>query len=318
MLLISLFVSIAGYLEAQISVISSDGYTVHIEISPQSIVAPGSCPSGYNYNVYIGYSITFTGSNIPASLYSLNGHLFCTSQDNYFDLPNSGGVGYTTSTSNQFVGTSDCTTSTPSSLGCNSGIIYIEGPGITGQDVAFSSNLVPIELTSFTSQKTKEGVLLKWETASEINNHYFTIEKSLDGFNYREIGNIEGNGTTNKTFEYQYLDSEITGDAYYRLKQTDFDGTFNYKGWLYQEYIDQQGNDITFFPNPNHSNTIQWTGEVQGNHVFEIYTQTGKLIYSANLFQKKELNLFLDPGLYFLHIVDDKNQIRTITKYIQF
>ena len=79
---------------------------------------------------------------------------------------------------------------------------------------------------------------------------YFTIEKSHDGLNYDEIGNIEGNGTTNNTFNYSFIDRETSVGAYYRLKQTDFEGVFKYEGFLFQDYLDQQENEITFYPNP--------------------------------------------------------------------
>jgi hypothetical protein len=111
-------------------------------------------------------------------------------------------------------------------------------------------------------------VLLEWETASEINNDYFTIEKSHDGLNYDEIGNIEGNGTTNNTFNYSFIDRETSVGAYYRLKQTDFEGVFKYEGFLFQDYLDQQENEITFYPNPNNSTNIKWTGGSKQNGFF--------------------------------------------------
>lgn len=303
--------------KAQVSVTSTNGYTVHIDISPQSIVAPSSCPFGYNYNVNLNYTVTFSGTNVPASLYTLQGSLTCSSQGNFFNLPNSGGSGSVTSGSNPYLGTSDCATATPSSLGCNSGQIQIEGPGIPNQFVSFSASTLPIELTYFTSEKTSNGVLLEWETASEVNNHFFTIEKSNDGANYEAIGNIEGNGTTNKTSKYQYLDREVVGNAYYRLKQTDFDGVFKYEGLLFEEYLEQQNNGITFYPNPNNTNSIRWTGGSEHIGFLEIYSQEGKLISSTFLNRMEELYMVLSPGLYFLHFTESKSGNRTISKYIQ-
>ncbi len=306
-----------GKANAQVAVTSTDGYTVHIDISPQSIVAPVSCPYGYNYNVNLNYTVSFTGTGIPASLYTLQGSLSCSGQGNFFNLPNSGGAGSVTSVSNPYLGTSDCATATPSSLGCTSGQIQIEGPGIPNQFVSFSASTLPIELTYFSSKKTTNGVLLEWETASEINNDYFTIEKSHDGLNYEEIGNIEGNGITNNTFNYSFIDRETSIGAYYRLKQTEFDGVFKYEGFLFQDYLDQQENEITFYPNPNNSTNIKWTGGSVQNGFLEIYSQEGKLIFSTFLDGMEELNMLLSPGIYFLHFTKSKSGSRTISKYIQ-
>lgn len=312
-----LFLSTLEKANAQVSVTSSDGYTVYVEISPQSIIAPSSCPYGYNYNVNLNYTVTFSGTNIPASLYTLQGSLTCSSQGNFFNLPNSGGTGSVTTGSNPYLGTSDCATATPSSLGCTSGQIQIEGPGIPNQFVSFSASTLPIELTYFTSEKTDNGVLLEWETASEINNHYFSVEKSHDGSNYEVIANLEGNGTTNKTFKYQYLDKEVYGDAYYRLMQTDYDGEFKYEGILFQEYLDQQKSEITFYPNPNNTNTLKWSGDTEQNGLIEIYTQSGKLLYSVFNNGLKEINIALEPGLYFLHFTHEYSGLTTVTKYLQ-
>ena len=303
--------------KAQVSVTSTDGYTVHIDISPQSIVAPGSCPFGYNYNVNLNYTVTFSGTGIPASLYTLQGSLSCSGQGNFFNLPNSGGTGSVTSVSNPYLGTSDCATATPSSLGCTSGQIQIEGPGIPNQFVSFSASTLPIELTYFTSEKTSDGVLLQWETASEINNHFFTVEKSHDGSNYEVIANLDGNGTTNKIFKYQYLDREVVGNAYYRLKQTDFDGIFKYEGLLFEEYLEKEAEIITFYPNPNHTNTIKWTGNSEQNGLIEIYTQSGKLLHSQLNNGLTEINIALEPGLYFLHFTNKSSGLNTVTKYLQ-
>src|SRR6185369_13902085 len=69
-------------------------------------------------------------------------------------------------------------------------------------------------------------VRLDWTTASEINNSYFTIERSLDGIAYEEIGRVEGAGNSTYDISYNYTDQSPSAHAtiYYRLKQTDFDG----------------------------------------------------------------------------------------------
>lgn len=88
---------------------------------------------------------------------------------------------------------------------------------------------VPVELISFTADKLKNGVRLNWSTATETNNSGFTIEKSRDSENFESLQFIPGKGTTTEVSNYSYLDETVeTGVYYYRLKQTDFDGTYIY------------------------------------------------------------------------------------------
>ncbi len=89
----------------------------------------------------------------------------------------------------------------------------------------------PVELSSFTGQVENSCVYLFWTTASEINNLGFAIERAIQIGQWQEIGFVEGNGTTNEPQTYEYKDSLINVFAeklYYRLKQIDFDGTFQY------------------------------------------------------------------------------------------
>lgn len=90
-----------------------------------------------------------------------------------------------------------------------------------------SDTPLPIELISFEAILGKEEqVHLKWETASETNNDYFTITRSADGQSFESIGQVKGQGDSNQRTEYQFTDgTPLVGKSYYLLKQTDFDGT---------------------------------------------------------------------------------------------
>ena len=90
---------------------------------------------------------------------------------------------------------------------------------------------LPIELLSFNAyfDPIQKSVLLNWETASELNNDYFTIERSEDGFVWNELKKIQGAGTSSEAITYSTIDHQpFFGISYYRLKQTDFDGKFEY------------------------------------------------------------------------------------------
>ncbi|MGB0931512.1 MAG: SdrD B-like domain-containing protein, partial [Chitinophagales bacterium] len=85
---------------------------------------------------------------------------------------------------------------------------------------------VPIELLTFNGEVQKDGNALQWITASETNNDYFTLLRSEDGINFESIAKVDGNGTSSETHVYDFLDRNApNGKSYYRLNQTDFDGT---------------------------------------------------------------------------------------------
>ena len=84
---------------------------------------------------------------------------------------------------------------------------------------------MPIQLLSFNAVKNNQQVDCKWSTAIEVNNDYFTIERSLDAMNFSPIGEIDGAGNSNLVLNYLFTDyNPHSGINYYRLRQTDFDG----------------------------------------------------------------------------------------------
>ncbi|MFZ4798515.1 MAG: hypothetical protein ACOYMA_13545 [Bacteroidia bacterium] len=88
---------------------------------------------------------------------------------------------------------------------------------------------LPVKLISFNVTLANEKVNCSWETASETNNDYFTIERSKDGNGFESLGNVKGQGNSNINTRYSYTDNNpFGGISYYRLKQTDFDGKYTY------------------------------------------------------------------------------------------
>jgi len=94
---------------------------------------------------------------------------------------------------------------------------------------AYNYLVIPVELTSFTSTVTGNNVLLSWSTATEVNNSGFQVErKTVDG-NYTSIGFVQGKGTTTEIQDYIFSDNNVVVGKYsYRLKQIDFNGTYQY------------------------------------------------------------------------------------------
>ncbi|MFP4288832.1 MAG: hypothetical protein ACLFQS_06215 [Bacteroidales bacterium] len=95
--------------------------------------------------------------------------------------------------------------------------------------IDFSNSPLPIELLYFKAKAVSGQVYLEWGTATEINNDYFTIERSMDGINWEVITFETGAGNSNHTRHYSFTDQfPVDGISYYRLKQTDYDGKFEY------------------------------------------------------------------------------------------
>jgi hypothetical protein len=85
----------------------------------------------------------------------------------------------------------------------------------------------PLELIAFNVTRFGNSNMLNWATDYELNSSYFSVERSYDGYNYDNISYVEGNGTVSSISNYEYLDFE-TKSVYYRLKQVDYDGNYEY------------------------------------------------------------------------------------------
>lgn len=123
--------------------------------------------------------------------------------------------------------------------------------------------IVPVELISFTAESSTNGITLKWETATEINNMGFEVERSTNNIDFVKTGFIKGNGTSTEKKSYSYNDP-ITenGKYYFRLRQVDYDGKSQYSNII---EIDHQATPESFvlsqnYPNPfNPVTTIRFS-----------------------------------------------------------
>lgn len=119
------------------------------------------------------------------------------------------------------------------------------------------ANPLPVELTWFKASITKSGTgLLEWRTESELNNDRFEIERSENGINFTSLGSVDGSGTTNKAHDYQFEDTRpVLSLVYYRLKQVDFDGAFEYSDIVALDFTDAEVNSGRLLVAPNPANT---------------------------------------------------------------
>lgn len=115
---------------------------------------------------------------------------------------------------------------------------------------------LPVQLISFKAIPENNIVRLNWITASELNNDFFTIQKSRDGELFDEVTRVTGKGTTNAQSNYVSYDEEPwVGKSYYRLKQTDYDGRYSYSNLVLVELEEAAG--LRVFPNPTIDKTFR-------------------------------------------------------------
>jgi len=107
---------------------------------------------------------------------------------------------------------------------------------------------LPVELTAFSGKVTKAGNALNWSTASELNNSYFEVQRSKAGKTWQAIGKVQGAGTTLEAQTYAFVDDNpLPGANYYRLKQVDVDGAFDYSDVI---QLVAKTTSVQIFPNP--------------------------------------------------------------------
>ena len=150
----------------------------------------------------------------------------------------------------------------------------------------------------------KNTTLLKWSTATETNNDYFTIERSVDALNFEIIGNKDGAGNSQQILHYTFIDENLKeGTYYYRLKQTDFNGTFKYSKLIVVGCKSSFSQDILIYPNPSLEDI---TIELPGNNSsakFEIISSQGQLIYAGIINTKILLSTEkYAPGVYLVKV----------------
>ena len=148
---------------------------------------------------------------------------------------------------------------------------------------------LPVELLSFNGELKHRKIKLTWETASELNNDYFSLERSADSKVFEEIARIKGQGTTDEANTYEYYDHEpFAGEVFYRLKQIDFDGQFTYFDIIRvanSEKLEEEA-EISIYPIPNTGRQMSvrvdnFTGS--GKSTIHVYNTQGMVVYSQEI-----------------------------------
>jgi len=145
------------------------------------------------------------------------------------------------------------------------------------------SQILPVELISFTARVSGSDVNLSWTTATEVNNSGFEVERLIDTDEFITIGFIQGYGTTTEQKNYSFIDDNLSeGNYTYRLKQIDFDGTFSYSDEVNIEVIAPMKFSLSQnYPNPfNPSTNIVFSLAVDSKISLRIFNVIGEEIES--------------------------------------
>ena len=167
---------------------------------------------------------------------------------------------------------------------------------------------MPIELLNFNAVPTNfNTVTLDWQTASEINNDFFTIERSKNGMDWEEISAIDGAGNSSILLSYSAIDTDpYFGISYYRLKQTDFEGQFEYSNVRSVKIKKSPSSSVVIYPNPT-SNKLTIIGDYSELKQMKIFNNLGQDITNfIAIIASNEQGLIviditkLNTGMYYI------------------
>jgi hypothetical protein len=152
------------------------------------------------------------------------------------------------------------------------------------------NNPLPIELLSFTAEPNGSVVDLDWETASETNNDFFTIERADNAINFEAIANTSGAGNSSIALSYSMVDfNPLMGVSYYRLKQTDYDGKYEYSDVVAVTFTGDEKGEPSIMLSPNPTNGDKGINVLLSNYptnatvTISLHDNLGKIIYTNTI-----------------------------------
>ena len=256
---------------------------------------------------FSGLTGTTTAAHIHSAPAGSNGGVV-------FGLTFSSGV-----TSGTFSGSGTLTAAQEATLLADGFYVNIHTSAFGGGEIRgqlLIKNPLPVELTNFNLVEiSNKTIAVKWETLSETNSDYFLVERSIgeDDNYFESIGQMMAAGNSSDLNRYTFIDDNVISGKtnYYRLKQVDRDGQFDYSPIQAISIIALQNTDVRIFPsivNENQPITLELVTESSLNTTFNIINTNGQLVYSANLDIEEGLNKLevllptLESGTYFLRI----------------
>jgi len=200
---------------------------------------------------------------------------------------------------------------------CGTVVWKAEDGTVSGYQYLAPTSVMPIELKAFYALPQSNKIMIHWESASETNNKEYTIDRSSDGIVFETASVIPSkadHGNSLVALTYEYSDEKpLSGTSFYRLKQTDYNGKFEYFQIISVDFEKSKHITFTVYPNPNQGQfTVDFTG-VENNHEIEVvmHDQTGRLAYQQVIMSESlatnTFNIIPDqkiaPGLYMVNFV---------------
>jgi hypothetical protein len=208
-------------------------------------------------------------------------------------------------------------------VACNSSGSGSFNPGnATERCPATCNTPLPITLLHFGAEKKGSEIALKWTTVSEQNNAYFSVERSKDGFEFDEIERIEGNGNHIGLLHYHVSDNmPLAGRSYYRLKQVDFDSSFEYSK-VVSVYLDAKTKPIEIYPNPvtkEQPVKVIFVQQKEGMINYQVYDVLGKIILNISGYKNQGIHILsipteqLQKSYYFVKVNTSDGAVHKIS-----
>lgn len=169
--------------------------------------------------------------------------------------------------------------------------------------------ILPVELVEFTAYKDGNVNVLQWGTASELNNDYFVVEHSTNGYEYYPLETIDGMGTTQQATEYRTFHADPATLEYYRLRQVDMDGSVSYSKSI---SVHRQKVEVSIYPNPSEGTlymscegmnglvTVRYVDVVGKSFEEKVKVDPATGHVTLETFEK------LGSGMYLVHVYDEQ------------
>ena len=179
-----------------------------------------------------------------------------------------------------------------------------------GYSDAACTNVLPVELTSFTITQQAKTFLLQWQTVSETDNAGFEIQSSKDGQNWRLLDFVKGNGTTIETQDYKWYDEQpLSGVSYYRLKQVDTDGEYEYSAVIAANFKEEKDSELVVFPNPATQDVLYQVNDIDEVKSVQLFDLYGKLLKTDWTIDGNFALDGVDAGMYLLVVNTGAEQL---------
>ncbi len=187
-------------------------------------------------------------------------------------------------------------------------VLVWEGPDgpVTGP-VVIGHDPLPVQLVFFQGKSNNRLVEFEWRTASELNNDYFTIEGSSDGYNWILIGDIDGAGNSTEEIDYYYsYNNSEEKFNYFRLVQTDYNGEKSNSYVI--SIMDNNNAKLEVFPNPVNESNFTINSPFSGVYSMVIIDDNGREVYSKNGMDNERYtfhNVDLTSGVYIVKVYNE-------------